>query len=136
MSFTSIYEYARGPMRSAGAHCDDDGMLGESKAAGGDGTAAVAATPNRRGLHASASEPALPARDEGMTQHERYVEAFKLVDTDGSGTISKRELLAILKKVGLKDTKSALDLFQGFDVNGDGQLSFEEFEHIAKTVLK
>ena len=49
MSFTSIYEYARGPMRSAGAHCDDDGMLGESKAAGGDGTAAVAATPGAAG---------------------------------------------------------------------------------------
>ena len=63
------------------------------------------------------------------------MEAFSKVDTDGSGTISKRELMATLKLLGLKDTKTALDLFHGFDVNGDGELDFDEFEHIAKTVL-
>ena len=63
------------------------------------------------------------------------VDAFKACDIDGSGTISKRELLVALKNMGLKDSKNALDLFQGFDINGDGELDFDEFAHIAKTVF-
>ena len=61
--------------------------------------------------------------------------AFNECELDGSKTISKRELLVALKMAGLKDSKNALDLFQGFDGDGNGELDFDEFEHIAKTVF-
>ena len=51
---------------------------------------------------------------------------FDKFDADSSGTISKRELIKALKAAGLTDTKSALDLFKGFDVNDDGELTFDE----------
>ena len=66
------------------------------------------------------------------SQYDQYVEAFKAVDTDGSGTISKRELYVVLKKAGLTDTAQALELFQGFDQDADGSLDFEEFSKIAR----
>ena len=68
----------------------------------------------------------------GASQYDQYVEAFKAVDTDGSGSISKRELYVVLKKAGLTDTAQALELFQGFDQDADGQLDFEEFTKIAR----
>jgi len=70
-----------------------------------------------------------------MSTHDQCMEAFKACDTDGSGTISKRELLTALKMVGLKDTKTAIDIFQGFDIDGDGELTFDEFFQIALKVL-
>ena len=69
-----------------------------------------------------------------MSQYDQYVAAFKAVDTDGSGTISKRELYAVLEKAGLTNGKQALEVFSGFDVDNDGQLDFDEFIKIAKIV--
>jgi len=67
-----------------------------------------------------------------MSQYDQFVAAFKAVDTDGSGTISKRELYQVLKTSGLTNGKVALEVFQGFDENSDGQLDFDEFQRIAK----
>ena len=90
-------------------------------------------------MHASRSMPSLvpehPTRSSNLSLHEKCVEAFKAVDQDGSNTISKRELIKVLRSMGLKDTKNALELFNGFDADGNGELDFEEFLHIAKTVL-
>ena len=71
-------------------------------------------------------------KSSGMSQYDKYVEAFKAVDKDNSGSISKRELYAILEKSGLSNGKQALEVFQGFDEDDDGQLDFDEFVKIAK----
>ena len=67
-----------------------------------------------------------------MSQYDQYVAAFKAVDTDGSGTISKRELYTVLEKAGLTNGKQALEVFSGFDKDSNGSLDFEEFTKIAK----
>ena len=69
---------------------------------------------------------------EKLSQYEQYVAAFQAVDVDGSGSISKRELYDVLKQAGLANGKQALEVFEGFDKDSDGQLDFEEFTRIAK----
>lgn len=82
----------------------------------------------------SASLPSLLTLEQRQTlsQYDQYVAAFKAVDIDGSGTISKRELYTVLKTAGLTDSKQALELFDGFDRDSDGKLDLEEFMKIAK----
>lgn len=67
-----------------------------------------------------------------LSRYDQFVAAFKAVDADGSGSISKRELYQVLKKAGLDNGKAALEVFNGFDVDDDGSLDFEEFTKIAK----
>jgi len=69
-----------------------------------------------------------------MSRYERTIAAFKAIDTDDSGEISKRELYEVLKQAGLANGKQALEVFQGADENDDGKLSFEEFQTIAKAI--
>ncbi|XP_029907487.1 guanylyl cyclase-activating protein 1 [Myripristis murdjan] len=60
---------------------------------------------------------------------------FKLYDVDGSGCIDREELLLIVKSIrainGLHHEMSAEDftnmVFDKIDINGDGELSYEEF---------
>ncbi|XP_029991337.1 guanylyl cyclase-activating protein 1 [Sphaeramia orbicularis] len=60
---------------------------------------------------------------------------FKLYDIDGSGCIDRDELLLIIKSIrainGSANEMSAEDfatmVFDKIDVNGDGELSYEEF---------
>uniref|UniRef100_A0A673BKL3 Guanylyl cyclase-activating protein 1 n=1 Tax=Sphaeramia orbicularis TaxID=375764 RepID=A0A673BKL3_9TELE len=51
---------------------------------------------------------------------------FKLYDIDGSGCIDRDELLLIIK-VSLSPHDFATMVFDKIDVNGDGELSYEEF---------
>ncbi|XP_071782040.1 guanylyl cyclase-activating protein 1 [Centroberyx gerrardi] len=60
---------------------------------------------------------------------------FKLYDVDGSGCIDREELLLIIKSIraidGVHHETSAEDftnmVFDKIDINGDGELSYEEF---------
>ncbi|KAK7916697.1 hypothetical protein WMY93_012458 [Mugilogobius chulae] len=60
---------------------------------------------------------------------------FKLYDIDGSGCIDRDELLLIIKSIraisGVSHEMSAEDfanmVFDKIDINGDGELSYEEF---------
>ena len=82
----------------------------------------------------SSSLPSLLTLEQRQTlsQYDQYVAAFKAVDIDNSGTISKRELYTVLKTAGLTDSKQALELFDGFDRDSDGKLDLDEFMKIAK----
>ncbi|XP_019942124.1 guanylyl cyclase-activating protein 1 [Paralichthys olivaceus] len=60
---------------------------------------------------------------------------FKLYDIDGSGCIDREELLQIIKSIrainGVPHEMSAEDfanmVFDKIDINGDGELSYDEF---------
>uniref|UniRef100_A0A3Q3XSD3 Guanylyl cyclase-activating protein 1 n=1 Tax=Mola mola TaxID=94237 RepID=A0A3Q3XSD3_MOLML len=81
----------------------------------------------------------------GVQQKLRWY--FKLYDIDGSGCIDREELLLIIKSIrainGNPCEMSAEDfanmVFDKIDINGDGELSYEEFmEGVQKdeTLLK
>ncbi|XP_071398203.1 guanylyl cyclase-activating protein 1 [Centroberyx affinis] len=69
----------------------------------------------------------------GVQQKLRWY--FKLYDVDGSGCIDREELLLIIKSIrainGVHHEMSAEDftnmVFDKIDINGDGELSYEEF---------
>jgi len=82
----------------------------------------------------SASAPAATAG--GPSARDRLFEAFKNADADASGNISKRELYQVLEAAKLGDGahEDFLRLFNGFDTNKDGRLSFEEFSRLANAM--
>jgi Ca2+-binding EF-hand superfamily protein len=58
---------------------------------------------------------------------------FKAVDADGNGKLSRAEVLEILRAICPVDWRRlearAADLWQRWDANGDGEISYEEFCH-------
>nr|XP_057911440.1 guanylyl cyclase-activating protein 1 [Doryrhamphus excisus] len=67
--------------------------------------------------------------------HQKLRWYFKLYDLDGSGCIDRDELLLIIKSIhainGVPDHTKAQEfadlVFDRIDINGDGELSYEEF---------
>jgi Ca2+-binding EF-hand superfamily protein len=56
-------------------------------------------------------------------------DAFAVFDTDGSGSICRKELKRLMKKLGQALTEAELDaMMDEVDTNGDGEISFEEFK--------
>ena len=58
--------------------------------------------------------------------------AFKLFDKDGSGTIEASEIAAILGHNVQKEQAVWEQVIEEVDVNGDGQIDFEEFKVMLK----
>jgi len=59
---------------------------------------------------------------------EEYRAAFQMFDEDGSGTISTKEFIKVLKNLGQNVTKEeAENLMKELDVDGSGEISFDEF---------
>ncbi|KAI9295191.1 calmodulin [Neoconidiobolus thromboides FSU 785] len=59
---------------------------------------------------------------------EEIKEAFKVFDKDGNGFISAAELRHVMTNLGEKLTdKEAEEMIREADVDGDGQINYEEF---------
>uniref|UniRef100_UPI003AABF848 calcium-binding protein 7-like n=1 Tax=Centroberyx gerrardi TaxID=166262 RepID=UPI003AABF848 len=67
----------------------------------------------------------------GMLTFSRYAkirEAFKVFDRDGNGFISKQELGVAMRSLGYMPNEVELEvIIQRLDMDGDGQVDFEEF---------
>lgn len=65
-------------------------------------------------------------------QIKEFQDAFALFDKDGEGTISAKEMAKVKRALGLHSSRfyteaELQDLINDFDVDGDGQIGFEEF---------
>mmetsp|Transcript_140756 Transcript_140756/g.341980 ORF Transcript_140756/g.341980 Transcript_140756/m.341980 type:complete len:176 (+) Transcript_140756:290-817(+) len=60
--------------------------------------------------------------------HEEVMEAFRVLDEDGNGYISSEELRNIMENLGEKLTDEEItDIINEADIDGDGQIDYEEF---------
>ena len=56
-------------------------------------------------------------------------DAFKVFDTDGSGTISKKELMALMKSLGQNLSEAELEAMMAeVDTDKSGEIDFKEFK--------
>jgi len=62
--------------------------------------------------------------------------AFKLIDTDNSGTLSIDELKAAFDSHGEKDADLFNEIMAEADKNKDGQISFDEFLAVMSNLMK
>jgi len=70
----------------------------------------------------------LRTRPKGTESEEEIKEAFKVFDKDGNGFISAAELRHVMTNLGEKLTDTEVDdLIKEADVDGDGQINYEEF---------
>lgn len=67
-------------------------------------------------------------KDLSDLQKMELQEAFNEFDKDGSGTITTKELLPVLRSIGQNPSEDEiLSLVIEYDVNGDGTIDFDEF---------
>ena len=60
--------------------------------------------------------------------NDEALEAFKVLDKDGSGSISESELRQIMNNIGEDVTDEEIkEMMNEADLDGDGQVSFKEF---------
>lgn len=59
---------------------------------------------------------------------EEYIEAFRVFDRDGSGTVNREELRHIMIALGDMVSVEELDvMLRDADVNGDGEIEYKNF---------
>merc|ERR1712179_677856 len=60
--------------------------------------------------------------------HAEFREAFDEFDKDGSGAISSKELLGVMRAMGQNPTEDELNnMVMGVDLDGNGTIEFPEF---------
>ncbi|KAJ4289904.1 hypothetical protein N0V88_006699 [Collariella sp. IMI 366227] len=68
-----------------------------------------------------------------LDTEQELINAFRVFDKDGSGTISSDELRNVLKSLGENLTDAELDeMIKLADHNGDGHIDYHEFANIMK----
>ena len=68
-------------------------------------------------------------------KEEKLHHAFKMLDLDGNGRISKDELKQVLGKDDLTKTdKYWEDMIKEVDKNGDGEIDYSEFIDMMNTI--
>ena len=69
--------------------------------------------------------------EKNMQSNEKLMQAFRMFDKDGSGTISAEEIKEVL---GYNTSNSRVieDIMKEVDENGDGEIQFEEFVHMMR----
>ncbi|CAL8348605.1 unnamed protein product [Arctogadus glacialis] len=66
--------------------------------------------------------------NEWMERRRQIREAFRVLDRDGNGFISKQELGMAMRSLGYMPSEVELAIImQRLDMDGDGQVDFEEF---------
>ena len=73
---------------------------------------------------------------EEFQSNEFLQAAFKMFDKDGSGTISADEIKAVLGFGGNVDGEAMNNIIKQVDANGDGDISFDEFTQMMKSINK
>ncbi|XP_034427397.1 calcium-binding protein 7-like [Hippoglossus hippoglossus] len=64
----------------------------------------------------------------GKSTEQKIREAFKVFDRDGNSFISKQELGTAMRSLGYMPNEVELEvIIQRLDMDGDGQVGFEEF---------
>ncbi len=59
---------------------------------------------------------------------EELIEAFKVFDRDGNGYITSLELRMVMSNLGEElSTEDIEDMIKEADIDGDGQIDYEEF---------
>jgi Ca2+-binding EF-hand superfamily protein len=62
-----------------------------------------------------------------LSELQELAEIFQLVDTDHGGTISREELLQLMKTLGIRPTSDEMDLLMiEIDPNKTGEINFED----------
>ena len=64
---------------------------------------------------------------EKFVKKEQLLECFKSYDTDRSGAISYEEFCDMIKPQNEEDKQKIQNLFKKLDLNGDGEVDFDEF---------
>ena len=64
-------------------------------------------------------------------------DAFAVFDTDGSGSIDRKELKRLMKKLGQALTEAEVDaMMDEVDSNGDGEISYDEFKEMMVRIVQ
>ena len=101
------------------------------------------AAPRRAGTPTRRRAPPLPTpaavqqmrTSQSFKSTKSTKEMFKQVDTDGSGSVSKGEAMALLEKMGLEVDQAYIeDVWQLYDDDGSGSLDEAEFSRFQKAI--
>jgi Ca2+-binding EF-hand superfamily protein len=72
-----------------------------------------------------------------VVNENRLMQIFTLVDKDGSGTISKEELVQFFNIGNDNESQKFIqNMVDEADKNGDGEISFQEFLDVMKELHK
>ena len=72
--------------------------------------------------------------EKNMLSNNKLQTAFKMFDKDGGGSISTDEIKQVLSFGQNLDEKVIAEIIKQVDANGDGEISFEEFAEMMKSV--